>query len=797
MVDRLIRVETQNVDDGAPVTMVLGSPASTSYTSEIDENEKEFNVPDAVLKSTYGEISVNVTVVSGGYTLSKDVKIVPDVVAPTMVDFNTTLGGSTHVFTVDDPSPTSTRRYDLFINGVDQGVSKQYPQLTFTIGDLPIDGSELTLELKYWDDDDFNNHQIISGTCTAFTGVAPDVYEMREVQYEINTDDPDEIRITSSFEVINTATGEPVPTVSMTEWSLTTGDFEFNHVNSTAYPSHNQVVPVDNPTYTTNRGPDLEGGLSYKFRITSTVVANDQVIVSPVTVVTVPVLSSVRIVNQRIEYDDDNRSQMRAINIFDNVDTDGELIAANSWTDWGPHGVRPLPYRHMSPGLYASNQQHLPANPVNSGNSGDYLQEGQKYDYQTSTRDPNTDQVISTTIQTFTAPVGSAVPVDPGTGSQTWDNNESPPVLNISKIKRFLSVSDLQSSSWVSDGYNCGGANTVWRISVPIDHDIFIDLDGVILTKPLMVYGGRHCIIKNLQIRLEPVGGCGIGEKRNGQLGPSNVVTEHPRIPGNRCLGIWNFGTTFVDGGWFRMQGHEGDIFVGNTGVYGSTTQSDQDAVDDRKMIFVNMRTEGYEGTRGQDTTSGSQSRTDDGIHGDIFHNQDKSHNSAIFENIVNLSSYNGITQQKRGSKNNQLLRLRNFTHDIDPNYGADQRMGGDGDTRPDGMGGPAFVTRAETVEVLGQCYFRQIYDTFQAFGIHNGNDNAYPVKTYFWDDNDRSSSTGNIAMSNINRIPGDITNFKDGNHDMPSAANFAPESWVSNYQSPWQSEYISRGYYS
>lgn len=749
-----------------------------------------------VATTPYGEKVRKLIQASNGSTLLQ--RVFGASTSVTLIDFNTTADGSTHIFRVFDPAPKAGRRYDLYINGVDQGVSKVYPQVTFTITDLPTDGSTLNVTLYWWDDDDFSGHSLVNGPVTAYDATPVPAYVLSEVQYEINTDDPAEITITPHFEVIDTATGLPVPSFGKSEWSLLSGNFEYNHWNTAqAYPEHAQVVPQDNPTYTTNRGPDLEDGITYKFRITATVESDSTVLVSPVAEVPVPALTAVRIANQRIDFDAENLNQISALNVFDVHDREGNLVSANCWTDWGPKGVRPLPYRHTSPGLYSENSQILPARPVNSGTNGDYIQKGQECDYQTFVRDPVTNEVVSTTIQTFTAPGdGAAVPVDPGTGSQVYDNLESPPVLNTAKLKRFLTVADLQSSSWVSDGYNCGGANTVWRISVPIDYDIFIDLDGMILTKPIMVYGGRHCIIKNMQIRLDPVGGCGIGEKRNGQLGPSNVVTEHPRIPGNRCVGVWNFGTTFVDGGWFRMQGHEGDIFVTNSGVYGSTKQSDQDAVDGREFVFVNLRAEGYEGTRGQDTTSGSQSRTDDGIHGDLAHNQDKSHKSMRFENVVNLASYNGITQQKRGSKNNQHLSLRNFTHDLDPVYGNDQRMDGDGDTRPDGMGGPAFTTRAEKVDVLGQCYFRNPRSDFLAFGIHNGNDNDYPVKTYWWDPDDHASGTGHIAMSNITRIPGDSSNFNDGNHDMPAAANFVPEAWAADYRSPWQSEYISRGYY-
>ncbi len=79
----------------------------------------------------------------------------------------TTFTGSTATITITDQNAPAGRRYDLFINDVDQGVSQT--STSFNVTGLPTDGSTVTLRVMISDDNAVTFTVGAVGTATAFT----------------------------------------------------------------------------------------------------------------------------------------------------------------------------------------------------------------------------------------------------------------------------------------------------------------------------------------------------------------------------------------------------------------------------------------------------------------------------------------------------------------------------------------------------------------------------------------------------------------------------------------------------
>ena len=159
-----------SVTDGTPATIsVFGQTFSGSFTSGV----ANITVPDSAIGSnTTGTINASVTF--NGLTTTMSVPIydadgpsssgVPVFTTPVN---GATLTGSTQTFTWSDPGAPAGRRYDLWINGVDQGPS--ITGLSWAVTGLPVNGSTINVELRYSDDSFATPFSTIDASFTAHT----------------------------------------------------------------------------------------------------------------------------------------------------------------------------------------------------------------------------------------------------------------------------------------------------------------------------------------------------------------------------------------------------------------------------------------------------------------------------------------------------------------------------------------------------------------------------------------------------------------------------------------------------
>ena len=104
-----------------------------------------------------------------------------------------------------------------------------------------------------------------------------------------------------------------------------------------------------------------------------------------------------------------NPAQITARVEFAPLDTSGAPVFAQATTRFGPSGVTPLPYAHISAGEEDFHSQILPYPPANQGTNGPYLTPGD-WDFQTTLTDSLGETFVGP-LQTFTVD-GAAFGVD-------------------------------------------------------------------------------------------------------------------------------------------------------------------------------------------------------------------------------------------------------------------------------------------------------------------------------------------------------------------------------------------------
>ena len=172
-----------------------------------------------------------------------------------------------------------------------------------------------------------------------------------------------------------------------------------------------------------------------------------------------------------------------------------------------------------------------------------------------------------------------------------WTVTERPPELTNPK---HVDMSVHGTSSIGGWGKHCGGK--VYKVNLGDSEDAIISMSGTQpLRYPLRVMGGRNVHIVGLHFDLITQSGCDIGELPNEPVDQYPNANIHPRIPGGIAMRLEQSGTTFVEGVFLDMRGHEADCFVARNPDWMSGAQ----AREQRHLIFQNSTCLGNEGQGG------------------------------------------------------------------------------------------------------------------------------------------------------------------------------------------------------
>ena len=338
-----------------------------------------------------------------------------------------------------------------------------------------------------------------------------------------------------------------------------------------------------------------------------------------------------------------------------------------------------------------------------------------------------------------------------------WNNKLSPPVLNNPTCylgKQSLPVFTKKAENSAA----CSGEMFIVRGRE--DEDIFIDLQGDILHKPLLTQSGRNIIVMNGVIDINTPEGCNIGDLDYSPKDKTLGTNIMPRVPASRLLGFGNYEKSWVEGILFLANGHQTDVIVANSGE--GRKQSAEDALSRREHFVVNTRAEGWEGTK-------------EYLHGDFIQSQAQIAKSIKIENITALSAYQWIIF---GSNE---VWVRNYYADIDPKYGYD-------DPQSDiGPGLKNYVTGIQTnalLEHYENIHFRLPNGGSAGTGNFGPNPNRVDPRAPAHHD---SSA---VPDYELHRIDGDASTL-NVNPPPVESVDFAPFDAVgSHYTSPFTYEY-------
>jgi hypothetical protein len=182
------------------------------------------------------------------------------------------------------------------------------------------------------------------------------------------------------------------------------------------------------------------------------------------------------------------------------------------------------------------------------------------------------------------------------------------------------------------------------------------------LTMPLHVTGGRNVRVVGLQFQLETQPGCGIGELPNRPAKAFPNANIHPRVPGAIALRLQQSGTSFVEGLYIDVMGHEADCIVSRN----PDSMSGAQAQKQRDVIIQNTVCKGVEGL--------GKTKIGEGVHGDLFQNQGRDVvRRLVFENVSHRTSQEGIVVHGGGGlSGTKSLTVRRYDYSWDPRFVGD-----------------------------------------------------------------------------------------------------------------------------
>jgi hypothetical protein len=239
-----------------------------------------------------------------------------------------------------------------------------------------------------------------------------------------------------------------------------------------------------------------------------------------------------------------------------------------------------------------------------------------------------------------------------------WDVTEKPPHL-VNPV--LVDVSETKARKIPPRDIHCGGF--VYRIKVPVDADAIVFMSGPdALQYPVHITGGQNVRIVGLQIELITQPGCEIAALPNRPASKHPNANIHPRVPGGMALRLQQYETSFVEGAFIDVRGHQADCIV----IRNPDKLDNVKAQEQRDVVVQNTACRGVEGM--------GQSDIGDGVHGDLFQNQGQDlMRRVVFENVSHRTSQEGIvihgTSDFPGTKS---LLIRRFDYSWDSRYVGD-----------------------------------------------------------------------------------------------------------------------------
>lgn len=338
-----------------------------------------------------------------------------------------------------------------------------------------------------------------------------------------------------------------------------------------------------------------------------------------------------------------------------------------------------------------------------------------------------------------------------------WDNKLKPPEL----VNPTCFIGEASLPVFTKKAENSAACEgEMYLIQADKEEDVFIDLQGEVLKKPLLTRSGRNIIVMNGVIDLDVIEGCDVGDLQYAPKDPSLGKSIMPRVPGSRMLGFGNYQVSWVEGMLFLANGHQTDVMIANSGE--GRTQTAEDAANRREHFVVNSRAEGWEGTK-------------EYLHGDFIQSQAHNAKSLKVENVTALSAHEWIIF---GTND---VWVRNYYADVDPTYGYDD---------PDSDRGPGLKNHVTGVQTNAATeYYENIHFRLPNGGPY-GSGNFGPNPNRFDPRAPAGHDVTAIPDDNLHWIEGDAADFA-GNPPPVEEVDFAPTSNVGqNYISPFKYNY-------
>jgi hypothetical protein len=203
----------------------------------------------------------------------------------------------------------------------------------------------------------------------------------------------------------------------------------------------------------------------------------------------------------------------------------------------------------------------------------------------------------------------------------------------------------------------------IYKVWIDDDEDAVVHMSGEEpLAYPVHVTGGRNVRIVGLHFDLVTQPGCDIGELPNRPVEKHPNANIHPRIPGAISLRVQQSGTTFIEGLYIDVRGHQADCIVGRN----PDDMTDAQAQSQRDVIIQNTWCSGVEG----------MGKTDigDGVHGDLFQNQGGDIlRRLVLENVSMRTSQEGVVIHGNGPNRGTVsMKIRRYDYTWDPRYVGD-----------------------------------------------------------------------------------------------------------------------------
>ncbi len=294
----------------------------------------------------------------------------------------------------------------------------------------------------------------------------------------------------------------------------------------------------------------------------------------------------------------------------------------------------------------------------------------------------------------------------------TWKNDVTLPTLENPTVLTLPDAAELYAiAAW--DGV-CAGDR--YELTLENDQDYVLLMGDAALAYPIAIHGGRNVRIIGLAIDLVPQPGCDTGEVDQPEnQGGKNI---HPLMPGGIAVRLEQVAATIVEGAFIKLNGTEGDCFVGRNA---GESRDSAIAFARRDYYFVNSRCEGIEGVN-------------DYLHGDIFQQQGPGEvtRKLIFENFTGLSAHEGVIHEANDPAHLYGIKefvARRFNYIWDPVYGRD-----DYDDIEWGAWGPPAIPAVALEDVTLDDYYVMPFSGLEAdvsFAINWGTGDAWDYQFY------------------------------------------------------------------